>query len=57
MREIIFKGAKIQRGFRIKIPKPIIDTLNINENQEIVIKFNPETKEIIIKEEDHTKKK
>lgn len=57
MREIIFKGAKIQRGFRIKIPKPIIDTLNINENQEIVIKFNPETKEIIIKEENHTKKK
>ena len=29
MAEIIFKGAKIQTGDRVKIPKPIIDTLKI----------------------------
>ena len=51
MPEIIFKGARIQKGYRIKIPKPIIDTLNLKEKQKVIIKFNPITKEIKIKEE------
>lgn len=51
MAEIIFKGAKIQKGFRVKIPKPIIDTLNLKSNEKILIKFDLDKKEIIIKEE------
>ena len=51
MAEIIFKGGKIQVGGRVKIPKPIIDTMNLKESQKILIKFNPDKGEIIIKEE------
>ncbi|MBR9705044.1 hypothetical protein GOV12_06545 [Candidatus Pacearchaeota archaeon] len=51
MGKIIFKGAKIQKGFRIKIPKPIIDTLDLSENNKITIEFDPDKKEIVIKEE------
>jgi len=50
MTEIIFEGSKIQVGDRVKIPKPIIDTLKIKKGQKILIKFNVSTKEIIIKE-------
>ena len=48
MTDVLFKGCKIQTGFRIKIPKAIIDTLDIKENDDIVLKFNPEKKEINI---------
>jgi len=51
MAEIIFRGARIQKGFRVKIPKPIIDTLNLKSSEKILIKFDPDKKEIIIKEE------
>jgi hypothetical protein len=51
MAEIIFKGARIQKGFRVKIPKPIIDTLNLKSSEKILIKFDLDKKEIIIKEE------
>lgn len=50
MSEIIFEGSKIQVGDRVKIPKPIIDTLKIKKGQKITIRFNIDTKEIIIKE-------
>lgn len=48
MSEVIFKGAKIQTGFRVKIPKAIVDTLNLKSNDEIEIRFNPENGDIII---------
>ena len=51
MVEIIFKDNKLQTGFRVKIPKPIIDTLNLKEGQKIKLKFDP-IKKIIIIEED-----
>jgi len=51
MAEVIFKGARIQKGFRVKIPKPIIDTLNLRSSEKIIIKFDLDKKEIIIKEE------
>ena len=49
--EIIFKGAKIQTGDRIKIPKPVMDTLGLKAGQKIVIKFDAEERQIIIEEE------
>lgn len=51
MVEVVFKGAKIQTGYRIKIPKPIIDTLELKSNESIIIKFDPDKREIIIKED------
>ena len=51
MSEIIFKGARIQKGFRIQIPKPIVDTLNLKSHEKILIKFDLNKKEILIKEE------
>jgi bifunctional DNA-binding transcriptional regulator/antitoxin component of YhaV-PrlF toxin-antitoxin module len=51
MSEIIFKGAKIQKGFRVKIPKPIIDTLNLKSREKILIKFDLDKREITIKED------
>lgn len=40
MKEMIFKDGKVQKGHRIKIPKAIIDTLDIPEGKEIEIKFD-----------------
>ncbi|MEM4330604.1 MAG: hypothetical protein QW273_01185 [Candidatus Pacearchaeota archaeon] len=48
MKKVIFKDNKIQRGFRIKIPKAIIDTLELKEGQEVIILFDPLTKKIIL---------
>ncbi len=50
MKEVIFDGSKIQVGYRIKIPKPIIDTLNLKKGQNISIRFNLNKREIVIKE-------
>jgi antitoxin component of MazEF toxin-antitoxin module len=55
MTEIIFKDNSIQTGYRIKIPKAIIDTLELKEGQEIRIKFDVD-KRILIIEEDELKK-
>ena len=55
MTEIIFKDNSIQTGYRIKIPKAIIDTLELEEGQEIKIKFDVD-KRILIIEEDGLKK-
>lgn len=46
--EVIFKDNSIQTGFRIKIPKAIIDTLNLKKGQKIIIKFDADTKKIFI---------
>ena len=51
MVEIVFKGSKIQVGDRIKIPKPIIDTLNLRAGKKIIIKFDAEKRRILIEEE------
>ena len=40
MKEMIFKDGKVQKGYRVKIPKAIVDTLNISEGKEIEIKFD-----------------
>ena len=55
MTEIIFKGGVIQTGFRVKIPKAIIDTLNLKVRDKITIKFDAD-KRILIIEEDKPKK-
>ena len=56
MTEIIFKDNSIQIGHRIKIPKPVIDTLGLKEGQRIKIKFDVD-KRILVVEEDGIKEK
>lgn len=56
MSEVIFEGGKIQVGDRIKIPKPIVDTMKLKKGQKIQIRFNPEKGEILIKEDKKKKK-
>ncbi|MGV8152524.1 MAG: hypothetical protein ACP5OG_05575 [Candidatus Nanoarchaeia archaeon] len=56
MAEVIFKDGVIQTGYRIKIPKSIVDTLNLKVRQKIVLKFDPDKKTIVV-EEDITKEK
>lgn len=51
MVEITFKDNKIQTGHRIKIPKAIVDTLDLKEGAKIVIKFDPVKKRLIVEEE------
>ena len=48
MTEIIFKDNKIQKGYRVKIPKAIIDTLNLKEGQDVVIKFDVTKKKLLL---------
>lgn len=51
MGQVIFKDNRIQTGFRIKIPKAIIDTLNLEKGEKILIKFDLEKKRLIISED------
>jgi len=51
MVEITFKDNKIQKGHRIKIPKAIVDTLNLKEGAKIILKFDPINKKIIVVED------
>jgi hypothetical protein len=55
--EIIFKDLRLQTGFRIKIPKSIIDTMNLEVGTKIVLKFDAENRIIKIEEEKGPKKK
>jgi len=48
MKEMIFKDTKIQKGHRVKIPKAIVDTLQLSEGKEIEIKFNLEKNQLTI---------
>jgi hypothetical protein len=55
MADVIFKDNVIQTGFRIKIPKSIVDTLNLKIREKVLIKFDPD-KRIITIEEDKSEK-
>ena len=48
MAEIVFKDGIVQKGGRVKIPKAIIDTLNLKEGEEIIIKFDAEEKKMSV---------
>jgi hypothetical protein len=48
MAEIIFKDNSIQTGHRIKIPKAIIDTLNLEVKQKITIRFDVNKKKMVV---------
>lgn len=52
MGEIIFKDNSIQTGHRIKIPKAIIDTLDLKVKQKIIIKFDSDKKTMLLEVED-----
>ena len=51
MAEIIFKDNSIQTGHRIKIPKAIVDTLNLKVKQKIKIRFDVDKKSMIVEVE------
>lgn len=51
MVEIVFKDNKIQTGHRIKIPKAIVDTLELKEGEKVIIKFDVLKKKIIVEVE------
>ncbi|MBS3088079.1 AbrB/MazE/SpoVT family DNA-binding domain-containing protein [Candidatus Pacearchaeota archaeon] len=55
MKEMIFKDGKIQKGYRVKIPKAIVDTLNLKEGQEVIINFNLETNKLTLDIKDEKK--
>jgi len=46
MTDIIFKDNKIQKGYRVKIPKAVVDTLELKEGDGVVIKFDADSKEL-----------
>ncbi len=50
MADTIFKDNKIQIGHRVKIPKAIIDTLNLKVGQKIIIRFDADRRTITIQE-------
>lgn len=52
MAETIFKDNKIQTGHRIKIPKAIIDTLDLKVGQKIRIRFDAGKETMIVEVED-----
>ena len=49
MSEIIFKDNSIQTGHRIKIPKAIIDTLDLKIKQKITIRFDVDKRSILVR--------
>jgi bifunctional DNA-binding transcriptional regulator/antitoxin component of YhaV-PrlF toxin-antitoxin module len=51
MVEIVFKDNKIQTGYRIKIPKAIVDTLELKEGEKVLIKFDVSKKKIVVETE------
>jgi len=52
MVEIIFKDNSIQTGHRIKIPKAIVDTLDLKIKQKIIIRFDVNKKNMIVEVDD-----
>ena len=48
MSEIIFRDNSIQTGHRIKIPKAIIDTLDLQIKQKITIRFDVDKKNMVV---------
>ena len=57
MTKIIFKDNHIQTGHRVKIPKAIIDTLDLKEKQKIEIRLDANKKKIIVEVLDESKSK
>jgi len=55
MGEIIFKDGILQVGYRIKIPKAIVDTLNLKIKDKVIIKFDVDKKRIIVEEDKENK--
>ncbi len=56
MTEIIFKDNSIQTGHRIKIPKAIIDTLDLKIKQKIKIRFDADKKSMLVEVDEDEKK-
>jgi hypothetical protein len=54
MGEIVFKDNSIQKGHRIKIPKAIVDTLNLKEGEKIKIRFDVDKKKMLIEVDDES---
>ncbi len=48
MAETIFRDNSIQTGHRIKIPKAIVDTLDLKVKQKIEIRFDAEKKRLVV---------
>lgn len=48
MVEIVFKDNSIQTGHRIKIPKAIVDTLDLKVKQKIKILFDVNKKTMVV---------
>jgi bifunctional DNA-binding transcriptional regulator/antitoxin component of YhaV-PrlF toxin-antitoxin module len=48
MKEMIFKDGKVQKGYRVKIPKAIVDTLELKEGQEVEIRFDLEKNKLTL---------
>lgn len=48
MTDIIFKGGSIQKGDRVKIPKAVVDTLDLKAGEEILLRFDAGEKKIVI---------
>ncbi len=51
MAEVIFRDLKIQVGDRVKIPKAVVDTLNLKKGQKIILRFDVDKRKIVIEEE------
>ena len=52
MAETIFRDNSIQTGHRIKIPKAIVDTLDLKVKQKIEIRFDADKKRMVVEVED-----
>lgn len=52
MVEVLFKDGRIQVGDRVKIPKAVMDTLELEAGDEILIKFDPIKRRIVIEEDE-----
>jgi bifunctional DNA-binding transcriptional regulator/antitoxin component of YhaV-PrlF toxin-antitoxin module len=52
MAETIFRDNSIQTGHRIKIPKAIVDTLGLKVKQKIEIRFDAESRKMVVEVED-----
>lgn len=48
MAETIFRDNSIQTGHRIKIPKAIVDTLNLKVKQKIEIRFDAGKRKMVV---------
>ena len=49
MVEIVFRDKCIQTGHRIKIPKAIIDTLDLKVRQKVEIRFDAGKKKFVVR--------